>query len=37
MVKGEYKPSFPLRLMHKDLGLLLDLGNQLEWRCQRRP
>jgi len=29
MVKGEYKPSFPLRLMHKDLGLMLDLGNQL--------
>jgi 3-hydroxyisobutyrate dehydrogenase-like beta-hydroxyacid dehydrogenase len=29
MVNGEYKPSFPLRLMHKDLGLLLDLGNQL--------
>jgi len=29
MVKGEYKPSFPLRLMHKDMGLLLDLGNQL--------
>jgi 3-hydroxyisobutyrate dehydrogenase-like beta-hydroxyacid dehydrogenase len=29
MVRGEYKPSFPLRLMHKDLGLLLDLGNQL--------
>jgi len=29
MAKGEYKPSFPLRLMHKDLGLLLDLGNQL--------
>lgn len=29
MVKGEYKPSFPLRLMHKDLGLLLELGNQL--------
>ena len=29
MVKGDYKPSFPLRLMHKDLGLLLDLGNQL--------
>jgi len=27
--QGEYKPSFPLRLMHKDLGLLLDLGNQL--------
>jgi 2-hydroxy-3-oxopropionate reductase len=29
MVKGEYKPSFPLRLMHKDLGLALDLANQL--------
>ncbi len=29
MLKGEYKPSFPLRLMHKDFGLALDLGNQL--------
>jgi len=29
MVKGDYKPSFPLRLMHKDLGLMLDLANQL--------
>src|SRR6202163_1651506 len=29
MLKGEYKPSFPLRLMHKDVGLALDLGNQL--------
>jgi 2-hydroxy-3-oxopropionate reductase len=29
MVKGEYKPSFPLRLMHKDLGLALDLANQI--------
>lgn len=29
MAKGDYKPSFPLRLMHKDLGLLMDLGNQL--------
>jgi 3-hydroxyisobutyrate dehydrogenase-like beta-hydroxyacid dehydrogenase len=29
MVKGDYKPSFPLRLMHKDLGLALDLANQL--------
>jgi len=28
-LKGEYVPSFPLRLMHKDLGLALDLGNQL--------
>lgn len=24
-----FKPSFPLRLMHKDLGLALDLANQL--------
>jgi 2-hydroxy-3-oxopropionate reductase len=29
MLKGEFKPSFPLRLMHKDLGLALDLANQL--------
>ena len=29
MLKGEYKPSFPLRLMHKDLGLALELANQL--------
>ena len=29
LLKGEYLPSFPLRLMHKDLGLALDLGNQL--------
>src|ERR1700758_350372 len=29
MLKGEYAPSFPLRLMHKDLTLALDLGNQL--------
>jgi 2-hydroxy-3-oxopropionate reductase len=29
MIKGDYKPSFPLRLMHKDLGLALDLANQL--------
>lgn len=29
MLKGEYKPSFPLRLMHKDVGLALDLANQL--------
>jgi 3-hydroxyisobutyrate dehydrogenase-like beta-hydroxyacid dehydrogenase len=29
LVKGEYVPSFPLRLMHKDLGLALDLANQL--------
>jgi 3-hydroxyisobutyrate dehydrogenase-like beta-hydroxyacid dehydrogenase len=29
MLKGEYQPSFPLRLMHKDLGLALDLANQL--------
>jgi 3-hydroxyisobutyrate dehydrogenase-like beta-hydroxyacid dehydrogenase len=29
MLKGEYKPSFPLRLMHKDFSLALDLANQL--------
>jgi 3-hydroxyisobutyrate dehydrogenase-like beta-hydroxyacid dehydrogenase len=29
MLKGDYKPSFPLRLMHKDMSLALDLGNQL--------
>jgi len=29
MVKGDFRPSFPLRLMHKDLGLMLDLANQL--------
>jgi 3-hydroxyisobutyrate dehydrogenase-like beta-hydroxyacid dehydrogenase len=26
MLKGEYPPSFPLRLMHKDMGLALDLA-----------
>ncbi len=29
LLKGEYVPSFPLRLMHKDLGLALDLADQL--------
>ena len=29
LLSGDFKPSFPLRLMHKDLGLALDLGNQL--------
>ncbi len=29
LLKGEYTPSFPLRLMHKDLSLALDLANQL--------
>ena len=29
LLKGEYKPSFSLRLMHKDLSLALDLGNQV--------
>ena len=29
MLNADYKPSFPLRLMHKDLSLALDLGNQL--------
>jgi 3-hydroxyisobutyrate dehydrogenase len=29
MISGDYPPSFPLRLMHKDLGLALELSNQL--------
>ena len=29
LLQGQYVPSFPLRLMHKDLGLALDLANQL--------
>jgi 3-hydroxyisobutyrate dehydrogenase len=29
MLKENYTPSFPLRLMHKDLSLALDLANQL--------
>lgn len=29
LLKGEYAPSFPLRLMHKDLSLALDLANQI--------
>src|SRR5262249_13121202 len=29
LLKGEYLPSFPLRLMHKDLSLALELANQL--------
>lgn len=29
ILKGDYAPSFPLRLMHKDMGLALDLANQL--------
>jgi 3-hydroxyisobutyrate dehydrogenase-like beta-hydroxyacid dehydrogenase len=29
MLKADYAPSFPLRLMHKDLSLALDLGNQI--------
>jgi 3-hydroxyisobutyrate dehydrogenase-like beta-hydroxyacid dehydrogenase len=29
LLKGEYVPSFPLRLMHKDLSLALDLANQI--------
>lgn len=28
ILKNEFPPSFPLRLMHKDLGLALDLANQ---------
>ena len=29
LLNDQYIPSFPLRLMHKDLGLALDLANQL--------
>jgi 3-hydroxyisobutyrate dehydrogenase-like beta-hydroxyacid dehydrogenase len=29
LLKGEYPPSFPLRLMHKDVGLALDLAKQV--------
>ncbi len=28
LLKGEYPPSFPLRLMHKDIGLALDLARE---------
>jgi 3-hydroxyisobutyrate dehydrogenase-like beta-hydroxyacid dehydrogenase len=28
ILKDQYAPSFPLRLMHKDLGLALELANQ---------
>ena len=29
MLKQDYKPSFPLRLMHKDMGLALQLASEL--------
>lgn len=29
LLKGEYPPSFPLRLMHKDVGLALELAKQV--------
>jgi 3-hydroxyisobutyrate dehydrogenase len=29
LLKGEYPPSFPLRLMHKDVGLALNLAKEL--------
>jgi 3-hydroxyisobutyrate dehydrogenase-like beta-hydroxyacid dehydrogenase len=29
LLKGEYKPSFPLRLMYKDISLALDLAHEL--------
>lgn len=28
LLRGEYPPSFPLRLMHKDMGLALDLARE---------
>ena len=30
LLKGDYTPSFPLRLMHKDLNLALELANQVQ-------
>ena len=30
LLQGEYKPSFPLRLMTKDLRLALGLADQLK-------
>ena len=29
MLSGNYAPSFPLRLMHKDIRLALELASQL--------
>lgn len=29
LLKGEYPPSFPLRLMHKDVGLALELAKEV--------
>ncbi|MGH9594653.1 MAG: NAD-binding protein, partial [Bryobacteraceae bacterium] len=29
ILSRDYTPSFPLRLMHKDMGLALDLANQV--------
>jgi len=29
ILQQSYAPSFPLRLMHKDLGLALELANQI--------
>jgi 2-hydroxy-3-oxopropionate reductase len=29
ILKGDFKPSFPLRLMHKDMRLALELAKQL--------
>ena len=29
LLKGEYTPSFPLRLMHKDMKLALELAKQI--------
>jgi len=29
LLKGDYPPSFPLRLMHKDVGLALDLAREI--------
>ena len=29
LLEGKYQPSFPLRLMHKDVALALDLAKEL--------
>ena len=36
LLKGEYPPSFPLRLMHKDVGLALDLAREVGVTPPRR-
>src|SRR6185312_2095997 len=37
LLKGEYTPSFPLRLMHKDLVWRWNWGIRSAWPCRRPP